>query len=254
MGRCAAAVSWTSSFTNWALFWPLAESFVARVAIPSCTLCCQCNLGLCGLILHVQTRLTHIDWLCIARGWNIGAATWDDTISLQDVFPDLEQVRNENTLGSWICVAVFGVYVQAFYGFLSSWASKKFMSGWWVILRPSILWILALLFKFFLSRERDIGQFCLLSFHWPWFNFHQALIGLLGFFCALRCSTNLTLSRWELDKHVVAFTQGDWRLTKDASSQSWTGPDRLLWMFCFGWGWFKVHLERCLLSGAGTWI
>jgi hypothetical protein len=30
------------------------------------------------------------------------------------------------------------------------------MSGWWVILRPSILWILALLFKFFLSRERDI--------------------------------------------------------------------------------------------------
>jgi hypothetical protein len=139
VGRRAAAVSWTSSFTNWALFWPLAESFVARVAIPSCPLCCQCNL-------------THIDWLCIARGWNIGAAIWDDTISLQDVFH--EQIRDEKALGSWICFAVFGVYVQAFYGFLSSWASKKFMSGWWVILRPVILWILALLFKFFLSRER----------------------------------------------------------------------------------------------------
>ncbi len=156
MGRCAAAVSWTSSFTNWALVWPLAESFVARVAIPSCPLSCQCNLGLWGLILHVQTRLMHIDGLCIAIGWNIVAAIWDDTISLQDVFHDLEQIGNEMALGSWICFAVLGVYVQAFYGFLSSWASKKFMSGWWVILRPSILWILALLFKFFLSRERDI--------------------------------------------------------------------------------------------------
>ncbi len=67
VGRRAAAVSWTSSFTNWALFWSLAESFVARVAIPSCPLCCQCNLGLCGLILHVQTSLTHIDWLYCER-------------------------------------------------------------------------------------------------------------------------------------------------------------------------------------------